>query len=429
MPLLRLGGNFITKPIALPIGDFNVTEFMVVDCAGTVLFATPHEGSVLSKFVVKSLPLKFHLSKDSITALIPEVISTVDHTASDFGYASFKFNALLALKISIFGYNKVTNEFEPVSAIATVSEDKGAVYQDSLSASTQTLYYNKTASKIIITVSKEGYKSWVDSFTVNQLKKYELTPLVVNLQSLNLNTIWFKVPGITSGGVRDFTGVGFSTKSTTMLSVDWGDGQHSALTPGSDLRIALNHHYASDANHLVQVSGALDEIFDMWVYSDPKDLSKYFRFIDLDIHKATHLTNLFLYYNGAPNIMDVSNMTSLRSLVSVYGSPKYSLTNCISLDTIEIKGEIDSLDISTNVNLMYLRCSTPHLIFGNNPHLTVVELFNIENKVLENLLDNVIQYPRQGTLVFSQSFVIAGNDLLAIQQLENVYHWTLDFFP
>ncbi len=51
LQLLKFGDQYITRLLELPVGEFKLTEFMLIDSSGTVLWATPVEGSNLAHLV------------------------------------------------------------------------------------------------------------------------------------------------------------------------------------------------------------------------------------------------------------------------------------------------------------------------------------------------------------------------------------------
>lgn len=89
LELLRFGSGIVTRSLKLPIGNFLLTEFMLVDSMGVVVWATPVEGSPLAHLVRDPLPRKFRVHPDETTNLDIQVVRVFDHPPSDFGYAEF----------------------------------------------------------------------------------------------------------------------------------------------------------------------------------------------------------------------------------------------------------------------------------------------------------------------------------------------------
>ncbi|MEN8157856.1 MAG: hypothetical protein ABFS10_12975 [Bacteroidota bacterium] len=89
LELIAFGDRFVTRSLKLPVGKFALIEFMLVDAAGEVLWATPKEGSPLAHLVRDPLPQHFGIRTDQTTSLDVQVIRVHDHPPSDFGYAEF----------------------------------------------------------------------------------------------------------------------------------------------------------------------------------------------------------------------------------------------------------------------------------------------------------------------------------------------------
>jgi len=89
LEILHFGGSLMTRSLELPVGAYILTEFMLVDTMGTVLWATPLKGSHLAHLVEKPLPLRFKISDGGTTSLGIQVIRVGNHPPADFGYVEF----------------------------------------------------------------------------------------------------------------------------------------------------------------------------------------------------------------------------------------------------------------------------------------------------------------------------------------------------
>jgi hypothetical protein len=89
LELLRFSDQFVTRSLQLPVGQYTLTEFMLVDPSGEVLWATPVEGSPLAHLVREPLPHFFGIQPDETTSLDIQVVRVRDYTPEDFGYAQF----------------------------------------------------------------------------------------------------------------------------------------------------------------------------------------------------------------------------------------------------------------------------------------------------------------------------------------------------
>lgn len=89
LPVYKFGDQFTTKSLKIPVGNFQLTEFMLVDSMGVVLWATPVEGSKLAHMVRKPLPVEFEVAADQTTSLPIQVIRVGDFLPGDFGLLNF----------------------------------------------------------------------------------------------------------------------------------------------------------------------------------------------------------------------------------------------------------------------------------------------------------------------------------------------------
>jgi hypothetical protein len=97
--LFQFGGDYLSEGLRLNIGDYSLTEFIVLDNDNTILYAAPLQGSELSEFVNKPLPIDFKISVTEAPVVRPEVLKVNDtHSPEDFGYVSFGFDVIEATK-------------------------------------------------------------------------------------------------------------------------------------------------------------------------------------------------------------------------------------------------------------------------------------------------------------------------------------------
>ena len=90
LELLRFGDQYVTTSLTVPVGEFMLTEFMLVDAAGVVVWATPKEGSRLAHLVRTPLPQYFGIQPGETTSLDIQVIRVSNYSPGDFGYAEFR---------------------------------------------------------------------------------------------------------------------------------------------------------------------------------------------------------------------------------------------------------------------------------------------------------------------------------------------------
>jgi hypothetical protein len=89
LTLYRFGSSYTTSSLRIPVGSYRLTEFMLIDAAGEVIWATPLEGSPLAHLVRGPLPRQFDIGHEQTTSLDIQVIRVMDRLPSDFGYINF----------------------------------------------------------------------------------------------------------------------------------------------------------------------------------------------------------------------------------------------------------------------------------------------------------------------------------------------------
>lgn len=90
--LIRFGPGLVTRSLELPVGSFRLTEFMLTDTAGEVLWATPKEGSRLAGLVNNPLPQEFRIHADESTSVNIQVVQVGNRPPEDFGYVQFNID-------------------------------------------------------------------------------------------------------------------------------------------------------------------------------------------------------------------------------------------------------------------------------------------------------------------------------------------------
>ncbi len=111
LPLYMFGNTYTTESLQIPVGRFRLTEFMLIDETGMVLWATPVEGSELAHLVRHPLPIPFAISMDETTNLDVQVIRVKDHSPDDFGYVNFNIGFVDRFCLKIFYASRCMDEW------------------------------------------------------------------------------------------------------------------------------------------------------------------------------------------------------------------------------------------------------------------------------------------------------------------------------
>jgi hypothetical protein len=183
LPLSSFGGQYISQPLSLPVGSYRLTQFLAVNSSGTALYASPLEGSTLAYLVSDPLPISFTITKNQVSKLVPEVLSTATFTPGDFGYATFTFDIVETIDfiVGVLVYSDAAANYEMTTANITVTSGATTLYFGSLPAANSGVKVRDGYTEYTVTVTKPGYVNYTDTFTAAELKGYDAAPLGIIL--------------------------------------------------------------------------------------------------------------------------------------------------------------------------------------------------------------------------------------------------------
>lgn len=99
--LFDFNGGYVTQPVELVPGNYELIEFLVLAANNSVIYASPLTGSPLADIVEKPLPLPFTITAEETTPVVPEVIAVEDQEPEEFGYLTFSFLVVEKMDITI----------------------------------------------------------------------------------------------------------------------------------------------------------------------------------------------------------------------------------------------------------------------------------------------------------------------------------------
>lgn len=100
--LFWFGSGLVTRSLKLPVGGFILSEFMLLDSAGMVLWATPRQGSELAPLVREALPRHFKINSDESTSIDIQVVRIGNHPPEAFGYVQFNIDFVERFCLKVF---------------------------------------------------------------------------------------------------------------------------------------------------------------------------------------------------------------------------------------------------------------------------------------------------------------------------------------
>ncbi|HAM97557.1 MAG TPA: hypothetical protein DCQ26_03010 [Marinilabiliales bacterium] len=196
--LLNLNGYYLSLPISLPVGNYKLSGFMVLDNNNNVVYISPKKDSPKAYLVEKPLPIEFEITKDNTVKIVPEVLNSENTIPEDFGYTTFSFDIVETFDflMGVFVYNDDIQNFELTSADFKIYSDSILIYEfinsqqdnDTLSqiGSTYQITLPEKYNTFTIHVTKTGFKEIYQNYSKEELKKYLLSnengPLILILE-------------------------------------------------------------------------------------------------------------------------------------------------------------------------------------------------------------------------------------------------------
>ncbi|ELR68374.1 hypothetical protein C900_00406 [Fulvivirga imtechensis AK7] len=186
--------KFISKPVSLMPGGYEITDFLVVDEDNNVIYVTPKEGSDNSNLVHDPLPIHFSVTANSINEISVQVVDATTDPVESFGYVSFSIRERNTLKFRIqpfiVEYEYSAYEYSPHWALteAYVEVSKASsreiVFEGMISPGNNLIEipFNSWDS-FVIKVTKEFYEPYEKTFTNEELIATEGDPIEVILES------------------------------------------------------------------------------------------------------------------------------------------------------------------------------------------------------------------------------------------------------
>lgn len=256
--LITMGGSIISVPVELPVGDYKVTDFVLVNTSGVVTHATPKTGSIMAPLVQNVLERNFSVSASSANHVPMEVIEIANYAAGDFGYATFNLAVVHPLKIAVYtpapggGWKLArADAFVMAGTDTTLQRYK-------LLAKTDIISFNLDPdSTYTLLLKKNAYARYSMPFNYHHLIDS------LNGQPLKL----YLTPAFTFSVDDDDLEGYFEGPAGSEIIVDWGDGSSTPYTlEGEGISAAYNHSYTSTGNYFITITGDISTVTGFYSY-------------------------------------------------------------------------------------------------------------------------------------------------------------------
>ena len=183
---------YLVDPILLEIGEYYLTEFLVLNEEEEVIYATPKDGALLESLVDQPLPIEFSIAPDEVTELDLEVVSTAGIDPEDLGYSSISFEIVPTtfMLVSVFEEDGSAENLAFVNADLTVSADGDSLFTVGLGDSINVVKLRSDYDSYSFKVQVEGYADKIIESSIVEVLGYRTVPLkVVFGSSLNQGLI------------------------------------------------------------------------------------------------------------------------------------------------------------------------------------------------------------------------------------------------
>ncbi len=185
--LNKFGESYYTRSYELPIGDYSIASYLILDEDTSAVYGIPKAGT--SYVVDNPLPYNFSVGKGESNLVNPQVVA-IDSSADpeDFGLTAFTFTVVedFAFYVNARVYNEDIFMEEYTSATVKV-ENSDTTY--SISGDNNKIIVNpEDKDRLLVTISKDGYESVSKTYTIAELKAFNgENPLSVTLEQTDNN--------------------------------------------------------------------------------------------------------------------------------------------------------------------------------------------------------------------------------------------------
>jgi hypothetical protein len=387
--LLKLGDEYISEPLALQPGNYALTDFLIVNAADEVVYATPKEGSDMASWVDDPLPMAFGVSDNAITGLSVQVVSTSAYPATAFGYLTFQVGIVPGTSFRLAVFKPTSTGFVFTQAQAYILDGVDTVHRQHLGEGPAAILFDGDLTKTYtLVVIQASYKKYTETFVLQDL-----------LSSLagGPHTVWLE-PAFTFRLLEQDVQFILEGPIDT-LYLNWGDGTAEEVITQQTPENRPFHHYVNPGSHFVSISG-------------------------VTLNKVERVA--FAYADGGTSEMSVEYLTGLKHFVATFA---------ITPSTIDFSHNpaLESLNIAIS--------DIVELDLSHNPNVRSVVMFGILdfsvpslNALIHHLYTTAVQYNHRHGGFVAHSFPVStafigppspeAMDELRI--LRDTYDWEID---
>lgn len=255
--LISFEDGYLIDPILLEVGEYKITEFLILNDNDEVIYATPKSGSALEALVNTPLPIEITIFADEISSQVLEVIATEGIDPEDLGYASISFEIISTMDILISVLFAENSGHEFISADLTLFADGDSISTIALGDSINLYKVRTTYSEYEFKFTSSTYGT--QSIVVDQdsLDYFRTRPMEVIFQGADLSEgliAYYSFSGNakddSGNGLDGVLGDGFGSAEPAITADKDGTSSSAYSFNGVDSYIDLSESSDFDlANH------------------------------------------------------------------------------------------------------------------------------------------------------------------------------------
>ncbi len=227
LELYKMSDSFYTDDLVLTVGEYNLTQFFIKDTTDNIIYACPLSGSTQAANVDNPLPISFTVSKDKVTSVDVEVLSTEGLEASDFGLSVFNIDFVSTFSFIMSTIDSLS--YVPISSALTIVSGSDYSYTQELDSTlTNVLQIKDGFDSYDFTFTKDGYESRTITFYNEELKEYTSNVLTVKLLSESALSDSLVAKYNLDGDVKDYSGNAYNLSASNVEYITDRNGNPSS---------------------------------------------------------------------------------------------------------------------------------------------------------------------------------------------------------
>jgi hypothetical protein len=346
--------GFTTSGMDLQPGDYVLTEFMLVNNNGDILYTIPYGDSPLNHSVKNPLGIGVQVAANRSGTIDAEALDVRNYTPADFGLTSFTTSNSFQVLIRDAATGK------PIASSAVVLQGTDTVAQFRIPAKKSRIgFAGESDETYKLVISSGACAPLVEEFTLSEMSsEYKHKPYIISLDpaftmhanaGADVESPFYFYLGGTEGSV----------------TVDWGDGQSEAFSMENEPQFEVAHNYARAGKYPITITGDLDKITYFYSFYGGSI------FNDINFKHLVNLNEIRYGLTHGPETLDLSHNTNLQfaMLPGMLSLKTLLLPETHKMIFLEIDGAnlLDAEDVNAIIDNMYTNAVAGNLrdgVFG-----------------------------------------------------------------